>query len=58
MFDLYNIHLPVYISHNILQRVNWFMQLADDSEDIPTLKSKSYSNFKLTPQDQTKMELM
>jgi hypothetical protein len=58
MFDLYDIHLSIYISHNILQGVNRFMQLADDSEDVPTLKSKFYFNFKLTPQDWTKMELM
>jgi hypothetical protein len=58
MFDLYDIHLPIYISHNILQAVNRFTQLADDSEDVPALEGKFYSNFKLTPQDWTKMELM
>jgi hypothetical protein len=41
-----------------LQGVNRFTQLADDSEDVPALEGKFYSNFKLTPQDWTKMELM
>jgi hypothetical protein len=34
------------------------VQLADDSEEVPKLKNKSYSDFKLSREDWAKIELM
>jgi DUF971 family protein len=41
-----------------LQGLDRFVQLADDSEEIPKLKNKSYSEFKLSWEDWKKIELM
>jgi hypothetical protein len=42
----------------INQGINRFVQLADDSEEVPNLKKKSYSDFKLTRNDWDKITLM
>lgn len=41
-----------------LKGVNHFVQLADDSDEVPNLKGKSYSDFRLRKQDWATMELM
>lgn len=38
--------------------VNHFVQLADDSDEVPNLKGKAYSDFRLRKQDWARMELM
>ena len=40
------------------QGVNRFMQLADDSDEVPDLQKKTYSAFKLTAQEWSSMELI
>jgi hypothetical protein len=40
------------------QGVNRFIQLADDSDEVPDLKGKAYAAFKLPSQGWSKMELM
>lgn len=34
-----------------IQAVSRFVQLADDSDEVPALKNKKYSDFKLTAQE-------
>ncbi|KAG2028562.1 hypothetical protein BDR03DRAFT_1003883 [Suillus americanus] len=38
--------------------VNRFTQLADDSDEVPNLQGKTYSAFKLTQQEWSKLELI
>ena len=38
--------------------VNHFVRLADDSDEVPNLKGKSYSDFQLRKQDWARVELM
>ncbi|KAG2336033.1 hypothetical protein BDR05DRAFT_897307, partial [Suillus weaverae] len=38
--------------------VNRFIQLADDSDEVPKLHGKSYSDFKLSGQEWSKLKLM
>ncbi|KAG1875359.1 hypothetical protein C8R48DRAFT_592907, partial [Suillus tomentosus] len=38
--------------------VNRFIQLADDSDEVPKLHGKSYSDFKLSGHEWSKLELM
>jgi hypothetical protein len=40
------------------QAVNRFTQLADDSDDIPRLRGKKYSNFKLSKKDWDRLAIM
>jgi hypothetical protein len=40
------------------QGINHFVQLADDSEDVPKLKNKMYSDFKLSRDDWNRLTLM
>lgn len=35
----------------VIQAVNRFVQLADDSDEVPALRNKKYADFKLTPQE-------
>jgi hypothetical protein len=38
--------------------VNQFIQLADDSDEVPKLKGKSYADFWLSVQEWTELDLM
>ncbi|KIK36239.1 hypothetical protein CY34DRAFT_94742, partial [Suillus luteus UH-Slu-Lm8-n1] len=38
--------------------VNRFIQLADDSDEVPKLKGKSYADFRLSVQEWTELDLM
>ncbi|KAG2737186.1 hypothetical protein P692DRAFT_201675605, partial [Suillus brevipes Sb2] len=40
------------------QGVNKFIQLADDSDEVPNLQGKSYGAFKLSAEEWKKLELM
>ncbi|KAF5378616.1 hypothetical protein D9615_007187 [Tricholomella constricta] len=42
----------------VKQAINHFVQLADDSDEVPTLRRKSYADFRLGKQDWRKLELM
>ncbi|KAF5370479.1 hypothetical protein D9615_009743 [Tricholomella constricta] len=42
----------------VRKAINHFVQLADDSDEVPTLRGKSYSDFRLGKQDWNKLELM
>jgi hypothetical protein len=42
----------------VYQGVNHFVQLADDSDEVPNLKGKAYSDFRLRKQDWARMDLM
>jgi len=48
------------LTDNVLvcQGVNRFIQLANDSDEVPKLQGKSYAGFKLSSQEWAKMELM
>jgi hypothetical protein len=46
------------VTNLIFQGVNHFVQLADDSDEVPDLKGKSYAMFKISPQEWTELELM
>ncbi|KAF5380029.1 hypothetical protein D9615_006171 [Tricholomella constricta] len=42
----------------VRKAINHFVQLADDSDEVPTLRRKSYTDFRLGKQDWRKLELM
>jgi hypothetical protein len=42
----------------LLQGISRFVQLADDSEEVPKLKNKMYSDFKLSRDDWDQLSLM
>lgn len=42
----------------LLQAVNRFIQLADDSDEVPDLKDKKYRDFRLSKPEWKKLELM
>ncbi|KAG2343535.1 hypothetical protein BDR05DRAFT_884438, partial [Suillus weaverae] len=41
-----------------VRTLNRFTQLADDSDEVPNLQGKTYSAFKLTQQEWSKLELI
>jgi hypothetical protein len=41
-----------------MQGVNHFIHLADDSEEVPKLKKRQYSDFKLTQSDWMQLSLL
>ena len=45
-------------SNNQFQAINWFILLADDSAEVPTLRGKSYGDFQLFSTDWEKLQLM
>jgi hypothetical protein len=40
------------------QGVTKFMQLADDSAQVPKLRKKRYADYKLTPDEWTNLDLL
>jgi hypothetical protein len=55
---VYFFHERACLDYQYHQGVNQFIQLADESDEVPDLKGKSYTAFKLSPQEWTMMELM
>ena len=58
-----NISSPYFLNlkcwqHVLNQGINRFIQLADDSEEVPNLQKKLYSDFKLTRDDWDRLALM
>ncbi|KIK36413.1 hypothetical protein CY34DRAFT_94422, partial [Suillus luteus UH-Slu-Lm8-n1] len=47
-----------YIAHLICQGINRFIQLADESDEVPNLKGKLYADFRLSAPEWTELELM
>jgi hypothetical protein len=45
-------------SDGFSQAVNHFVQGADDSDEVPDLQGKSYSDFKLSRRDWEKLKFM
>jgi len=55
--SLYFLDLKCW-QHDLNQGINCFVQLADDSEEVPNLQKKLYSDFKLTQDDWERLALM
>lgn len=53
-------YIKCYVLSNLFEfkGVNRFMQLADDSEEVPNSQGKTYLAFKLTQQEWAKLELI
>jgi hypothetical protein len=49
---------PILTQFDLPQGVNRFIQLADDSDEVPNLQGKSYGAFKLSAEEWKKLELM
>lgn len=54
---VYFLYLIVVVSH-YYQGIIKFIQLADDSSQVPNLQKKTYADFKLSPNEWTNLELL